>query len=189
MVKRSTALESALSGSKRSRCYSDDELVQKKIKDNFPGFAPEETDVRKGSDGRTLRGKLMFDLQQSRLAGVKLSFGAKYYRDLKAIYRNPNGAFTALRCETQDLQISPALLRALTATKRSPADWTLIQSFMRTATSMNELEVSGFFRWMISLKVGSLAQLPIALAAVAFVLRIQIFKTAADQFGVVALLG
>ena len=186
MVKRSTALESALSGhAKRSRCYSDDELVQKKIKDNFPGFAPEETDVRKGSDGRTLRAKLLYDLQQSKLPGVKLSFGAKYYRDLKAIYRNPNGAFTALRCDTQDLQISPALLRALTATKRSPADWTLIQSFMRTATSMNELEVSGFFRWMISLKVGSFAQLPIALAAVNFVLRIQIFKTASEQFGVV----
>ena len=112
---------------KRQRHYGDDEIVQKQLRDYFSEFGPDETDVRRGPDGRALREKLLYGMEMARSGAVKVVFGARYYRDLKIIYRNPTGVFTGLISAKQYLSISPSLLRAITDTKRSPADWTLIQ--------------------------------------------------------------
>ena len=93
-------------------------LCKNKLRDKLSEFGPDETDVRRGLDGRTLRDKLLYDMEMARSGGVRVVFGARYCRHLKMIYRNPIGGFTALKPAKQDLSISRALLRAITATKR-----------------------------------------------------------------------
>ena len=65
MVKRASTHMSANSGSRRD--FTPEQVVAKKLADNFRNFGPEATDVRLGPDGRTLRERLMADYNEHAL--------------------------------------------------------------------------------------------------------------------------
>lgn len=110
-------------GSKKRRVVTQEYAVQQKIRDNFKTFTSEETDVIKGSDGRTLRERLLHDLARASAVGTSsVAFGKLYYDSLRRIYAKPCVPHTALAPSDTTLEVDPALVKAILAAQRSKPD-------------------------------------------------------------------
>lgn len=144
MVKRgaSGGAGSSQNAVKRTRTTTVESLVQQKIRDNFKTLGPQETDVVKGPDGRTLRERLHHDLSMSKSSGGGGSgeqdselqcFGRLYYDMLKKIYMKPQALHAALLPKDPSLTVAPGLLKAMLAAQKAKPDRALFLNYMASA--------------------------------------------------------
>lgn len=172
---------------KARRLLTNESIVQQKIRDNFKHFGPEETDVRKGPDGLTLRARLLADLATAKQQGDgSVIFGKLYYDTLKSIYAKPCVPHVALLPADPDLVVNPALVKAmLAAQKAKPDRGPFLQYMTATLEEPNATELCGIFRWFITLKVGCMKQLAVAMECLKFVSRMRLHVTQAEKFKVI----
>ncbi len=56
------------------------------LRDNFKTLSSASTDAVRGRDGRTLRERLLFDVEKAQKMGDTIVFGKLYYESLKCLY-------------------------------------------------------------------------------------------------------
>ena len=99
----------------RARAHATDELVERKVYDNFQSFAPSDVDALK-INGLTLRERIKEDLHRSR-EGKKLKMGAVYYKELKSMYVQDGSASVGLLVKDHTQTVSEKLSIAIRPTR------------------------------------------------------------------------
>ena len=93
--------------------HATDELVERKVYDNFQSLKPSDVDALK-IGGLTLRERIKEDLYKSR-EDSKFKMGALYYKELKSMYVSSGSASAELIVKDQTQVVSETLVIAITA--------------------------------------------------------------------------
>lgn len=144
------------------REYTLPQRVQRKIQDNFRGFSPQELDVTQVGS-LTLRQRLSRDMENLESGKDTVVQGAHYYNELRKQYRSALGPGSDLKVKDASLVAAPALVRAVAAARRAHPDRTLISAFVSTVSTLNQSEMCGLARYMISLKCRCIRQHAVAM--------------------------
>lgn len=119
--KRTASAPVAASATKR-RLQTSEAIVSQKLRDNFKGLSPQETDAVRGQDGRTLRERILYDMEQAKTQGNNMVWGRHYYDSLRKEYQSEGDTHSALEPPKNSDEISPALLKAMLMTQRMKVD-------------------------------------------------------------------
>lgn len=89
----------------------------------------------------------------------------------------------ALAPKQVDLLVSPALVKAMLAAQKTKADRSLFQAYMAGCSSApNATEISGIFRFFLTLRPGCARQLSLSMECLRFIERLSLHHTYAEQF-------
>ena len=91
------------------------------------------------------------------------------------IYEGESNAYQALEAKNPDLLVSPIFVQAMLAAQRAKPDRSLFTTYMSTTQAVpNAKEIVGLFRWFLTLKVGCVKQLAVALDGLRFIQRLSL---------------
>jgi hypothetical protein len=185
-AKRSSPKKAVEGTLKKARSQTPEAIVAQKLRDNFKGMGPEETDVTKAPDGKTLREKLLHDYTAEKSGIRDVTFGKIYYDSLKTIYEKKSNAYQALEAKNPDIVVSPIFVQAMLAAQRAKPDRSLFTTYMSTTQAVpNAREIVGLFRWFLSLKVGCNKQLAVALEGLRFIQRLSLHTVYQQKFNAI----
>ena len=183
--KRPVDAPASEAGPKKARGMTTDQVVAKKIADNFKGYDNTDIDVKVAAApcGKmmTLRQRLNIEVA---LGKIK-NFTPSYYSELRNTYRSRDSAHAALSPLNKELLCRPQLFKALTLACRHQADRSKLESWMLSAHEVEEHEVSAFFRYMIKLRCACKTQLKVALNGLRFCARLNLDVKFKVKFGVI----
>lgn len=187
MVKRSSAAKpkAKQAGGAGKRCYTIEQMVAKKLLDNFKGWGPQDTDVRCNSRGMTLRQVLLADMQAHKEGRDPRIMGALYYQNLKTEFKSDQGRFSQLSVKDPTLAVSPALVKAIYATRRAHPERSEICAYLQTCTLPNQSEVVGLCRYFSQLRPRCIKQLAAAMDACRFLARLKIADKYPEEYGII----
>ena len=189
-MKRSAGVQSKGAANKISRLYTDESLVAKKITDNLREFGPVETDCRRDKQGRTLRERMLKEMQDAKLHGQPLVFGKIYYDNLRYIFGQPSQPHADLEPKQPLKEVSSQLVQAMLAAKKAKPDRDPFLCYMaKLKEAPNDTEIAGIFRWFLTLKAGCMKQLPVALEALRFIKRLNLHELYKQQFSIIKFWG
>lgn len=172
-------------GAKR-RLQTTDTIVAQKLRDNFKGLTPQETDAVRGEDGRTLRERIAHDMETAKAQGQNVVWGRYYYDSLHREYQSGCDAHSALEPPKSADEISPALLKAMLMTQRVKVDRSGFDDyFVSCASPPNLKEICGVLRYMITLRTGCNKQLATAAESLRFVSRLGLHRLDPEKWALV----
>ena len=177
--------DSGTSKTTKHRVSTTEQIIAKKIADNFKGWSAEMIDCRKSPvDGKTLRDKITADLPLAQ--DGKLTMGKFYYRDLRNEYQGPTEAHKALEPEMPKLDVNPKLLKAAAAAlDPNRPDRKQIQQYLATCEVPNKTEICLIFRFFLKLKPTVENQLHVCVHACRFMRRLDLPCVFADKFAII----
>eukprot|EP00927_Polykrikos_kofoidii_P054662 TRINITY_DN49049_c0_g1_i1.p1 TRINITY_DN49049_c0_g1~~TRINITY_DN49049_c0_g1_i1.p1 ORF type:complete len:201 (-),score=42.62 TRINITY_DN49049_c0_g1_i1:96-698(-) len=169
-------------GKQRPRLQSIEAQVAQTLRGNYGKLTPEETDVvRDPLTQMTLRQRLRKDIEKTQ-GGDTVCWGRMYHDALKRIYRREADA-GMLEPGDKSEQVTPLLMKAMIAVKRAKPDRRFMMEFIASVETVNSTEVSGLFRWMLTLRVGcTRVQLPAAMKCLEFITRLKLHTAYIAKF-------
>eukprot|EP00959_Pyramimonas_sp_CCMP1952_P202135 4226616-Pyramimonas_sp.AAC.1 len=154
----------------RKRVYTEDQIAQKAIADNFKGWDHEACYVRlRGDAPLTLFERIKQDKKDK-----TVTMGQLYYDSLRRLYRSEQDPTVALKARDKSEQISPDLFKAFVAANEQRPDRSLLVAYLTScATAPNNREFVGVAKILLSLKVGCQKQYNVALDILKWTLGIE----------------
>lgn len=181
------ASSAAASGpTKKQRQLTPEALAATKLRDDYKGFTPEQTDIlRCPSTGLTLRQILVKDCK-AWLAGAAIVWGKSYHDEKREIFRASGDVFGALKPPTGSPECGDQLMKAMVALKRPKPERSLMLTYMQTSSDANISEVCGCLRWFITLKPSCRKiQLPLTVKVMEWVVRLDVSSRWSAQWTLV----
>lgn len=170
--KSSAAKNSTDAGTRRK--YIHEQVVAKKIADNFRSWGPSDTDVRTNAAGKTLREVITQDYAHFLAGREPKVMGALYYARLRAEFRSLVGKYSDLSVNDPSISADPRLVKAIYATKRAHPERTAISAYLSSCDLPNQTEIVALCRYFVDLKPLCLKQLSSAVDALRFISRLSV---------------
>ena len=167
-----------------NRRYTPEQVVHKKLHDNFRGWGPADTDLRQ-VDSLTLRQTVARDLESFNQGKEPRVMGAVYYAKLKALFKAPVSSDTDFVIDDAALPINPRLVNAICAARRAHPDRSALSAYLQTCVLPNQSEFVGLCRYFLSLKPGCLKQLAAGMDAVRFCARLHLDSKFSREFDLI----
>lgn len=164
-----------------TRVFTKEQVVHKKLHDNFRSWKLVDTDVR-CVNGLTLRQTLARDYDNMLKGKEPKVMGSLYYNRLKECFKPPATTHAGLTVRDASLPIAPALLRAMCAAQRQHPDRSPLSAYLQTAQLPNQSELVGLFRFFVTLKSKCMKQLACSMDAVRYVARLKLHTHFAVEF-------
>ena len=171
----SAACSDATAGSRRALKRQDTgKKASKCITDNYKGelWDSERTHVKK-VDGKTLFETICGDIHACRANGVEFYAGKKYNDDKKLLF-GADGDGVLARLDSlidENLDISPTIIKAMTAAQRKQSDRSLMHSFVRCGHAPNITEAVGIVSWAIQINHSNLKNMGMILDTMRYIAR------------------
>jgi hypothetical protein len=157
----------------KKRLLTNEALVSTKLRDNFKGLSSASTDAVRGIDGRTLRERLLYDVEKAQKVGESIVFGKLYYDGLKILYEPLEDVHKALvPPKSSTCEVRPQLVKAMVLVQGSRVDRSGFEQFFTCCKETpNVKEICGVWRFAITLRVGCMKQMATAVMCLRFVAR------------------
>lgn len=117
---------------RKLRRRNTDQLVAKKVRDNFPGWTMEQTHLRL-CNGRSLRGTIRDDCRDD---GIVM--GKKYYDTIRSQFVSDDSPEALLKPRNDNDPIDSLLLEALTATLKHRRSYQELLDWSETVDAVNQ---------------------------------------------------
>lgn len=166
---------------RRLQTQTTNEIVARKLYDNFRTASSEVTDCIK-VQGQTLRERIRNDIYKAR-ADPNFKMGSGYYKELKALYMQSAAAADALQVVDKALPVCPKLMAAIGAYQSSQKNSAPLVSWLEIATGANQKEVVGLLRLGLRLEPSlSLKQAQVVASIGKFMVRCKVHKSCRKEY-------